>query len=151
MVSMEKRLRKELMNILSDRPEGISVNINEIEKNLKEWKVTIQGAKGSLYENEEFCLRFRFSDKYPFDSPEVVFIGPNIPIHSHIYSNGHICLSILTDAWSAALSVRTVCLSIISMLSSATEKKRPPDDLTYIKTCKKSPKETKWWYHDDTI
>lgn len=30
--------------------------------------------------------------------------------------------------------------SIISMLSSATEKKRPVDDLTYVKTCKKSPK-----------
>ena len=41
-----------------------------------------------------FTLRFRFSDKYPMESPEVVFTGVP-PEHPHIYSNGHICLSIL--------------------------------------------------------
>lgn len=44
----------------------------------------------------------------------------------------------------AALSVRSVCLSIISMLSSCKEKKRPPDDLIYVRTCSKNPKKTKW-------
>ena len=80
------------------------------------------GPKGTLYDGEEFLLQFKFGAKYPFDSPEVTFVGDHIPVHPHIYSNGHICLSILTEDWSPALSVEAVCLSITSMLASAKEK-----------------------------
>nr|CAD7201779.1 unnamed protein product [Timema douglasi] len=86
------------------------------------------------------------SDTLPLDH-QVTFIGTNIPVHPHVYSNGHICLSILTEDWSPALSVQSVCLSIVSMLSSCKEKKRPPDNSFYVKTCNKNPKKTKWWYH----
>lgn len=50
---------------------------------------------------------------------------------------------------SPALSVQSVCLSISSMLSSCREKKRPPDNTLYVKTCNKNPKKTKWWYHGE--
>lgn len=106
---------------------------------------------GTLYDGEKFQLEFKFGSKYPFESPEVIFGGSNIPVHPHVYSNGHICLSILTDDWSPALSVESVCLSIVSMLSSCQEKKLPPDNNWYVKTCHKSPKKTRWWYHDDSV
>lgn len=59
----------------------------------------MDGVAGTLYEGEHFQLLFKFNNKYPFDSPEVTFVGPNIPVHPHVYSNGHICLSILTEDW----------------------------------------------------
>ncbi|XP_063698854.1 ubiquitin-conjugating enzyme E2 W isoform X1 [Culicoides brevitarsis] len=147
----EKRLQKELMSLIKEPPPGVTVDADSVSQNLSQWVVNIDGVEGTLYEGEHFQLSFKFNNRYPFDSPEVTFIGQNIPIHPHVYSNGHICLSILTDDWSPALSVQSVCLSISSMLSSCREKKRPPDNTIYVKTCKKNPKETKWWYHDDSV
>ncbi|XP_017838806.1 ubiquitin-conjugating enzyme E2 W isoform X1 [Drosophila busckii] len=147
----ERRLHKELMSLIKEPPPGVTVDTESVQQNLSEWKINIKGFEGTLYEGEDFQLLFKFNNKYPFDSPEVTFIGTNIPVHPHVYSNGHICLSILTEDWSPALSVQSVCLSIASMLSSCREKKRPPDNTLYVKTCNKNPKKTKWWYHDDSV
>lgn len=118
----QRRLQKELMSLIREPPPGVFVDGDMVGQNLTQWTVQMDGAKGTLYEGERFQLQFKFSSKYPFDSPEVTFVGNNIPVHPHIYSNGHICLSILTDDWSPALSVQSVCLSIVSMLSSCKEK-----------------------------
>ncbi|XP_047110526.1 ubiquitin-conjugating enzyme E2 W isoform X2 [Schistocerca piceifrons] len=150
-VSHCRRLQKELMSLMKEPPPGVTVDAEGAGQNLNQWIIQMDGAQGTLYEGEQFQLQFKFSSKYPFDSPEVTFIGPNIPVHPHVYSNGHICLSILTEDWSPALSVQSVCLSIVSMLSSCKEKKRPPDNSFYVKTCNKNPKKTKWWYHDDDV
>ena len=88
------------------------------------WIMDVEGPPDTLYDGEKFSLSFQFNARYPFDSPIVLFVGDNIPIHPHVYSNGHICLSILTEGWSPALSVESVCLSIMSMLASAKEKVR---------------------------
>ena len=80
-----------------------------------------------------------------------MFLRP-APLHPHVYSNGHICLSILADQWSPALNVDSVALSVQSMLSSClpTEKKLPKGDKAYVRSVgKRSPKETRWDFHDD--
>lgn len=32
----------------------------------------MEGVSGTLYEGEHFQLQFKFTNKYPFDSPEVI-------------------------------------------------------------------------------
>jgi len=147
---LQRRLAKELQQLANEPPSGVRLS-SEASSSLKTWSVEVDGAPSTLYDGEHFRLQFSFSEQYPFTSPEVVFVGDNIPVHPHVYSNGHICLSILTDDWTPALSVQAVCLSIVSMLSSCKDKKRPPDNAIYVRTCSKNPKKTRWWFHDDTV
>ncbi|XP_022169550.1 ubiquitin-conjugating enzyme E2 W-like [Myzus persicae] len=147
----EKRLLRELKLFVKEPPQGMFVNADQAEENLKIWIVNMKGVEGTLYDGEQFQLQFKFDTNYPFESPEVTFIGQNIPVHPHVYSNGHICLSILNTDWSPALTAQSVCLSIMSMLSSCKEKKKPVADHLYVQLGKRSPKETMWFYHDDGV
>eukprot|EP01104_Vermistella_antarctica_P012824 TRINITY_DN3781_c0_g1_i1.p1 TRINITY_DN3781_c0_g1~~TRINITY_DN3781_c0_g1_i1.p1 ORF type:complete len:150 (+),score=19.95 TRINITY_DN3781_c0_g1_i1:331-780(+) len=141
-----RRLQKELNTLSKSPPGGIAI---KEASNLAHWRITIEGAEGTAYTGKTFTLQFNFGEQYPLESPEVIFVG-EAPVHPHIYSNGHICLSILYDSWSPALSVSSVCLSIQSMLSSNTDLSRPEDNDSYVSSCiGKSPKDTRWWFHDD--
>eukprot|EP00743_Colponemidia_sp_Colp-15_P004498 GILK01004850.1.p1 GENE.GILK01004850.1~~GILK01004850.1.p1 ORF type:complete len:173 (-),score=6.73 GILK01004850.1:174-626(-) len=142
-----KRLQRELSDLQSRPVEGISVDVDE--SNIMVWLVTLHGAPGTLYEGESFRLRFCFNSNYPIESPEVIFVDTP-PIHPHIYSNGHICLSVLYEEWSPAMTVSSLCLSILSMLSSCTHKEIPRGNDIYVMTSRgRSPKDTKWDFHDD--
>lgn len=37
------------------------------------WVIDMEGASGTLYEGEKFQLLFKFSSRYPFDSPQVQY------------------------------------------------------------------------------
>ena len=143
---MEKRLIKELKDFTQKPPPGIRITNST---NLHQWFVEIK-VENSIYSAEIFTVRISFNKNYPMESPEVIFIPP-APIHPHIYSNGHICLSILYDHWTPALTASTVCLSLQSMLSSCSKKELPKDNDDYIRTCKKNPKDSNWYFHDDTV
>jgi ubiquitin-conjugating enzyme E2 W len=68
------------------------------------------------------------------------------------YSYLEVCLNVLYDGWSPALTVTSVCLSLVSMLSSAKEKGVPSDNDAYVRNCHgRSPKNTRWLFHDDQV
>ena len=141
-----KRIQKELASYQKENPgfELAFLQENEIGK----WVITFDGAKETLYEGETHKLLFEFPNDSPLSAPTVKFMTPII--HHHIYSNGDICLSILHDDWTPAYSVKSIVLSIISMLSSATEeeKKRPDNDYAFTRASKYL-KTTNWDFDDE--
>jgi len=60
-------------------------------------------------------LRGMFAE-YPFKAPEVKFV--TACYHPNVDQHGNICLDILKEKWSAAYSVRTLLLSIQSLLGT---------------------------------
>lgn len=146
----QRRLIRELAEWSVKSPPVPGMAVVETDR-VDRWLVSFKGAPGSLYENENYTLRFTFPSDYPMEAPEVIFLQP-APEHPHIYSNGHICLNVLYDGWSPALTVTSICLSIVSMLSSATKKCVPCDNDSYALTSQGlSPKQTRWVFHDDHV
>ncbi len=143
------RISKELTKFQRDA-DSIGVQIEIVSD--KKWNVKIKGVDGTLYQGENFVLSVQFDDDYPYESPIIKFVG-EAPIHPHIYSNGHICLDLLYENWSPAVTIQTVALSIQSMLSSNTVKIRPPDNDAYSRRngAESNPKKTRFAYHDDSV
>ena len=114
-----RRIQKELSDFEKEPPCNCSAG--PISDDLYHWNATIMGPKDTPYENGIFTLDIKFRVDYPFKPPKVVF---NTKIyHCNISSNGNICLDILKDKWSPALTINKVLLSICSLLSDCN-----PDD-----------------------
>ncbi|NWQ84564.1 UBE2C enzyme, partial [Columbina picui] len=82
--------------------------------NLFKWIGTIDGAAGTAYEELRYKLSLEFPSGYPYTAPTVRFLTPCY--HPNVDTQGNICLDILKDKWSALYDVRTILLSIQSLL-----------------------------------
>ncbi|KAG1683550.1 Ubiquitin-conjugating enzyme E2 [Nymphon striatum] len=114
-----KRIQKELADITMDPPPNCRVVDVFIAgpkgDSLYEWVSTILGPPGSVYEGGVFFLDIHFTPDYPFKPPKVTF--RTRIYHCNINSQGVICLDILKDNWSPALTISKVLLSICSLLT----------------------------------
>lgn len=81
------------------------------------------GPPDSPYAGGVFFLNIRFPPDYPFKPPKVSFTATTRIYHPNINSNGNICLDILKDQWSPALTISKVLLSVCSLLTDPN-----PDD-----------------------
>ncbi|XP_025254593.1 ubiquitin-conjugating enzyme E2 C isoform X3 [Theropithecus gelada] len=68
----------------------------------------------SVYEDLRYKLSLEFPSGYPYNAPTVKFLTPCY--HPNVDTQGNICLDILKDKWSALYDVRTILLSIQSLL-----------------------------------
>ena len=115
-----KRIGHELAEISLDPPANCSAGPKS-DDNMYDWVATVRGPDGSPYENGTFFLDIHFPTDYPFKPPKVTF--RTRVYHCNVSSNGQICLDILKDNWSPALTVSKVLLSIASLLTDANPSK----------------------------
>ena len=71
-------------------------------------------SSSQVYENLSYQLAMKFPQNYPYEAPHVKF--ETSCFHPNVDTAGNICLDILKDKWSAAYSVRTLLISIQSLL-----------------------------------
>ncbi|WVZ97058.1 hypothetical protein U9M48_042621 [Paspalum notatum var. saurae] len=142
-----KRILKELKDLQKDPPTSCSAG--PVGEDMFHWQATIMGPSDSPYAGGVFLVSIHFPPDYPFKPPKaikeemkccffyvqsakdtVVIVATYIEVafktkvfHPNINSNGSICLDILKEQWSPALTVSKVLLSICSLLTDPN-----PDD-----------------------
>ncbi|TVT98742.1 hypothetical protein EJB05_55928 [Eragrostis curvula] len=114
-----KRILKELKDLQKDPPTSCSAG--PVAEDMFHWQATIMGPSDSPYSGGVFLVTIHFPPDYPFKPPKVAF--KTKVFHPNINSNGSICLDILKEQWSPALTVSKVLLSICSLLTDPN-----PDD-----------------------
>jgi len=114
-----KRINKELIDLGRDPPTSCSAG--PVGDDLYHWQASIMGPPDSPYAGGVFFLSIHFPTDYPFKPPKIQFTTKIY--HPNINASGNICLDILKDQWSPALTISKVLLSICSLLTDAN-----PDD-----------------------
>ncbi|KAL2509789.1 UBC core domain-containing protein [Forsythia ovata] len=118
-VMASKRILKELKDLQKDPPTSCSAG--PVAEDMFHWQATIMGPADSPYAGGVFLVTIHFPPDYPFKPPKVAF--KTKVFHPNINSNGSICLDILKEQWSPALTISKVLLSICSLLTDPN-----PDD-----------------------
>lgn len=108
-----KRINKELSDFTKDPPANCSAG--PVGDDMFNWQATIMGPQDSPYAGGVFFLNITFPPDYPFKPPKIHFTTKIY--HCNVNSNGAICLDILKDQWSPALTITKVLLSVSSLLT----------------------------------
>ena len=112
-MSVNQRIIKETQKLKKDPVKGIS--IEPMEGNPRYFSVVIDGPQGSPYEGGHFKLQLYLPEEDPMVPPKCLFMTKIY--HPNIDFLGRICLDILKKNWSPALQMRSVLLSIQSLLN----------------------------------
>ncbi|XP_064391313.1 ubiquitin-conjugating enzyme E2 R2-like [Halichondria panicea] len=107
--------------------EGFLVTIPD-ETDFYTWQVAIFGPPETPYEGGYFKAEVKFPLDYPYSPPRLRFLTPIL--HPNVYQDGELCISILhppgedphsgelpAERWNPTQSVRTILLSVISLLN----------------------------------
>jgi len=112
---------KELSDF-SKNAESSNITVNLVNDDITHWKGNIPGPKDTVYQDGIFFVDIQLPNDYPYKPPKMKFDTkiwhPNISSQT-----GAICLDILKNEWSPALSIRTALLSLQALMCEPV-----PDD-----------------------
>lgn len=118
-MSSTKRITKELLDLQNDPPLNCSAGPID-DADMFNWEGVMFGPSDSPYAGGVFKVRIQFPIDYPFKPPRIQFTTKIY--HPNINTEGFICLDILKQNWSPALTISKVLLSILSMLTDPNPK-----------------------------
>lgn len=95
--------------------ENRFIDILPVDDNFNNMNVYFLGPKISYYEEIINTINIKIPNDYPNVAPTLKFM--NKVYHPNISQHGDICLDVLKDNWKPVYSLRTILLSIISLLS----------------------------------
>ena len=112
---------KELQESAKSSKEKV-VEAQTVDNNLRHWRGKIFGPDDTPYDKGTFYVDIVIPQEYPFKPPVMRFITkiwhPNVSS-----ANGAICLDILKNEWTPALTIRTALISLQALLCAPE-----PDD-----------------------
>lgn len=105
------RIQKEFKELQNNK----ELKIIMINEDLFHWKGIIAGPPDTVYQDGKFQIDIVIPSNYPYHPPTMKFDTkiwhPNMSSQT-----GAICLDILKNEWSPALSIRTALLSIQALM-----------------------------------
>lgn len=114
-MAVNRRLVRELREVAEDGGSGVSARPKG--DNVSHLLGSIEGPGDTPYEGGVFQVDITVPNDYPFEPPKMKFLTkvwhPNVSSQT-----GAICLDILKDQWSPAMTLRTALLSVQALLSS---------------------------------
>ena len=116
-LSMNRRIQRELETIAQADDSSAGVGV-ELKNSNDPTALTgyLNGPMDTPYEGGKFIVDIQIPKEYPFAPPKMKFRTkvwhPNISSQT-----GAICLDILKDQWSPALTLKTALMSLSALLS----------------------------------
>ncbi|KAH6935623.1 hypothetical protein HPB50_007074 [Hyalomma asiaticum] len=132
-----QRIKREFKEVVkSEEVAKCAIKVELVNDNYTELRGEIAGPPDTPYEGGTFVLEIHVPETYPFNPPKVRFITKIW--HPNISSvTGAICLDILKDQWAAAMTLRTVLLSLQALLAAAEPD--DPQDAVVARQFKENP------------